>query len=208
MIGLYGCVAGSNIVVHLDDTTLDDDVDTSLWGDVDGDGVVTTADAVVISDYAVGLPVPNLSLVLARGDVNNDGVVNIKDAQQVARYVAGLPTLRVGTPIGHTPIEAYLVTAPLTAGAWSTLRRISQHVKVGGAVVIVLTPVADDSLHTGQAATKALDPSDGGGQMTEAAVQAGCTTFAYRLDVAMLGGPLEIGATEFLVVPRRSTRGT
>ena len=58
-----------------------------VYGDVDGDGEVTTADADLLSRYFAGhdvtLPVPEAA------DVNGDEVVNRKDAMILSRHIAG-----------------------------------------------------------------------------------------------------------------------
>ena len=59
------------------------------YGDVDGDGYVTDADANLVSDYTVG----NATLTseqLIRADVNGDGNVTITDSMLIGRYAAGL----------------------------------------------------------------------------------------------------------------------
>lgn len=75
-----------------------------VWGDVNEDGVVNILDARQILRYSVGLPVVNLTAVIALGDVTADGVVDIMDAQQIARYSVGLRApARVNTRSSAAP---------------------------------------------------------------------------------------------------------
>lgn len=70
---------------------------TSL-GDVDGDGIVSKADADLVAAYSVG----NVQLTQDqhdRADVNCDGIVNIVDALLIAQYAEGN---RVSFPCGES----------------------------------------------------------------------------------------------------------
>ncbi|MGN1457450.1 MAG: leucine-rich repeat protein, partial [Acutalibacteraceae bacterium] len=62
---------------------------TTLKGDVTGDGEVNVADALMIARYDAGLVTFDDSQ-LASADVTGDGKVNIADALMIARYDAGL----------------------------------------------------------------------------------------------------------------------
>ncbi|HLC83568.1 MAG TPA: dockerin type I repeat-containing protein, partial [Bacteroidia bacterium] len=65
-----------------------------LCGDVNSDGIVTSADAMIDARIANGLIVPTLSQVEC-GDVNRDSRINVLDALLIARFSLGLPvTLR------------------------------------------------------------------------------------------------------------------
>jgi hypothetical protein len=63
-----------------------------LRGDVDGDGRVTTADALEILRYTAGLPnvIEGDERALAAADVNRDGVIDTSDAMRILQIVAGL----------------------------------------------------------------------------------------------------------------------
>jgi hypothetical protein len=63
-----------------------------LRGDVDGDGRVTTADALEILRYAAGLPnvIEGDERALAAADVNGDGKIDTADAMRILQIVAGL----------------------------------------------------------------------------------------------------------------------
>lgn len=63
--------------------------DARLLGDVNGDGKVNIADALLISRYDAGLASLDAEQ-LAAGDVNKDNKVNIADALLISRYDAGL----------------------------------------------------------------------------------------------------------------------
>ena len=63
----------------------------SILGDVDGDGIITSADSLLILRQSVQLEnFDDLHLNLA--DVDNDGSVTSADALEVLRYSVGLPT--------------------------------------------------------------------------------------------------------------------
>ena len=61
---------------------------TIVYGDVNGDNIVGILDALLISQYYVGLN-PAV-FIYENADVDLDGTVNIIDALVVARYYVGL----------------------------------------------------------------------------------------------------------------------
>ena len=68
--------------------------DETVYGDVNGDGVVDTEDARVALKIAAGLHVLDSEDQLIRTDVNFDGLVTSLDARQILRGAAGLATLQ------------------------------------------------------------------------------------------------------------------
>jgi len=68
--------------------------DDTLYGDVNGDGVVDTEDARIALKIAAGLHILEGEEQLLRTDVNFDGVVTSIDARQILRGAAGLATLQ------------------------------------------------------------------------------------------------------------------
>lgn len=68
--------------------------DETVYGDVNGDGVVDTEDARVALKIAAGLHVLDSQEQLIRTDVNFDGLVTSLDARQILRGAAGLATLQ------------------------------------------------------------------------------------------------------------------
>ncbi|MBR5947760.1 MAG: dockerin type I repeat-containing protein [Clostridia bacterium] len=60
-----------------------------LWGDVDGSGNVTVADAILLMRYALGVidasAVPNVML----GDMDGNGMISITDSIALLRAVLG-----------------------------------------------------------------------------------------------------------------------
>jgi hypothetical protein len=79
-----------------------------IWGDVDRNGRVNSADALVVLHHSVGLPTGSADMSL--GDVNADSRVTSADALIVLHYSVGLPTggSRVGTPTtqpGPAPVH-------------------------------------------------------------------------------------------------------
>lgn len=61
-----------------------------IVGDVDGDGSITTGDALIILRSLVGLPIV-ASAVVANGDANCDGSVTAADAQLILQLDVGIP---------------------------------------------------------------------------------------------------------------------
>ena len=64
-------------------------VEPIVFGDVNFDGVVDIADALMISRYDAGLTQLDEKQLFA-GDVNGDGEVDIADALMISRYEVGL----------------------------------------------------------------------------------------------------------------------
>ena len=61
-------------------------------GDVDGDGVVDLADAVLVINHYVGKPVT--TFIEKAADVDGDGVVDLADAVLIINYYVGkIPSL-------------------------------------------------------------------------------------------------------------------
>lgn len=71
-------------------------------GDVDNDGAVTTADALLILRHLVQLSLPSRANIARTGDVNCDGQITIADALLLLQVDAGLPVAStcVGKPAG------------------------------------------------------------------------------------------------------------
>jgi hypothetical protein len=70
-----------------------------IWGDVDGDGVSNSRDALVALSVVVGLPV-DTTLNPALADVDADGAVTSRDALIILSGAVGLPVtgFRIGLP--------------------------------------------------------------------------------------------------------------
>ena len=56
-------------------------------GDVDGDGVVDLADAVLVINYYVGKPVSKF--IEKAADVDGDGVIDLADAVRIINFYVG-----------------------------------------------------------------------------------------------------------------------
>lgn len=79
-------------VFALSDVTVmyfSDDASTALTGDVNGDGLVTIADANVIISIVLNGEDSTDAGTLALADVNGDGVVTIADANAVIGIILG-----------------------------------------------------------------------------------------------------------------------
>jgi hypothetical protein len=78
-----------------------------LVGDVNGDGRITSADALAVYSFLAGRTLPTAFDVPGRGDANGDGAITRADAELIMRAAVGRadPTSRVGKPIetGTTP---------------------------------------------------------------------------------------------------------
>lgn len=61
------------------------------WGDVDGDGISGSRDALVALSYVVGLPVDTVTMQPRLADVDADGTVTSRDALIMLSYAVGLP---------------------------------------------------------------------------------------------------------------------
>ena len=62
----------------------------ALGGDVDSDGMVTAADALMILKHAAGLEKFEDDILLLSGDLNSDETVDASDALEVLKKAAGL----------------------------------------------------------------------------------------------------------------------
>ena len=67
----------------------DEEPHTSVMGDLNGDGLVTSEDALLALRYSMGIIGPE-GLDLGAGDVNTDGVVDSSDALLILRYALGI----------------------------------------------------------------------------------------------------------------------
>jgi hypothetical protein len=61
-----------------------------ITGDVDGDGAITSGDALIILRSLVSLPIL-AGATLANGDANCDGRVGVADAQLILQLDIGIP---------------------------------------------------------------------------------------------------------------------
>ena len=61
---------------------------STLLGDVNGDYIVNTVDALMVAQYGMIYPIPEF--IEANADVNCDGSINIVDALIIAQYTVGI----------------------------------------------------------------------------------------------------------------------
>ena len=75
--------------------------ETFLRGDVDGDGVVTIADATLLQRYFAEYAVADRARIVKCGDANCDGKLNIRDVTAIQRYLADFSTgdSQIGKPV-------------------------------------------------------------------------------------------------------------
>ena len=64
----------------------------SIWGDVDGDGSLTVADATAVQKYAIDLPTDTRRFNVNVADVNGDGRVSVLDVTCIQKYIAEFTT--------------------------------------------------------------------------------------------------------------------
>ncbi|HLL82900.1 MAG TPA: invasin domain 3-containing protein, partial [Longimicrobium sp.] len=83
-----------------------------LVGDVNGDGRITSADALAVYAYLAGRPIPATYDVPGRGDADGDGQITRADAELIMRVAVGQPAgdRPVGKPAtpGTAPAEGPL----------------------------------------------------------------------------------------------------
>ena len=60
----------------------------AVWGDVDGDGSITIADATAVQRYAIDLPKGTSRFIADVADVNGDGRVSVLDVTCIQKYIA------------------------------------------------------------------------------------------------------------------------
>lgn len=83
-----------SIVVSVFSIGLTTNAASALWGDANGDGKVTTGDALIVLRVAAGIE-DNLSAEARRlCDVNEDGYITLFDARKILRSAAGLINLQ------------------------------------------------------------------------------------------------------------------
>lgn len=73
-----------------------------ILGDVDGDGVVSIADALLVASYVVGLPLP-AGADINQGDVDADGQITLLDVLMIATYVVDPNNGNLPPGIGQKP---------------------------------------------------------------------------------------------------------
>ncbi|HEY0154539.1 MAG TPA: dockerin type I repeat-containing protein, partial [Longimicrobium sp.] len=86
--------------------------DPGLVGDVNGDGRITSADALAVYAYLAGRPIPASFDVPGRGDADGDGQITRADAELIMRVAVGQASgdRPVGKPVtpGTAPAEGPL----------------------------------------------------------------------------------------------------
>lgn len=88
-------------------SALTDAAFAAVFGDMDGDGKATAADARLSLRSAAGLEEPG-ALPLAAGDCDRDGRVSSVDARRILRHAARLETIE--NPIGLVPADSVPVS--------------------------------------------------------------------------------------------------
>jgi hypothetical protein len=95
-------------------------------GDVDGDGLITANDALLVLRHVVGLIVLTDPAALYAADASRDGTITPYDASLILQAAAGLiviPSFSIQTASGTvlTPIRSDAQSSPASLG-WSLIR--------------------------------------------------------------------------------------
>ncbi len=72
---------------------------SALYGDADGNGAISVADLIFMSQYVANWTGNYDDIFMKLADVYNDGTVNTKDIVLLARYIAKVPGVELGKPI-------------------------------------------------------------------------------------------------------------
>ncbi|NUQ44253.1 MAG: hypothetical protein HUU32_22940, partial [Calditrichaceae bacterium] len=124
---------------------------TGLLGDVNGDGAVTSLDALLILTNDVGIPVPQPVLdriAIGFGDVIDDGLVNSTDALKILTWEVGIPV--------PNPQPDDVVCLPVASLGKSTLPPAAEGTEVNAYAVLNLSgqtlevPVTIDLANSGE----------------------------------------------------------
>lgn len=167
------------------------------WGDVNGDGVANSLDALMVLSYVVGDSLPP-SVNIALGDVDGDGNVNSRDALIILSYAVGLPVPGTRVLLVAAGACGTGVAANLTITPDSLELQVGQEVPVAVAAVDSTgraVPVDSVSWSSSNPGVAAFDVNNG-------AVQArgpGLATLTVQL------GPSIWGTLKVNVLARRTT---
>lgn len=85
---IYSGSTDSAVAPGVAKVTVSDKEENYLYGDVNKDGIINVADAILIQKYIVGISDFD-ETVAVLADVNNDGVINVKDVTLVLKYIVG-----------------------------------------------------------------------------------------------------------------------
>ncbi len=139
---LYVCSDSySQVPVSLDDTGIFTVAPNYILGDLNGDGIVTTADVSIALNIAVGNIEPSEEQRIA-GDVSGDGTILTNDATLITQLAAGLPltppVARKSSFRSHSVKVSVPENAVMPVGgtAWIPVE-ISSAANVSGAFIIL-----------------------------------------------------------------------
>lgn len=104
---------------------------------------------------------------------------------------------------GGNAYTSYVRSQPFMGAAWSTLRRLFQRVIHEGDVTITGTPIRDEQ-ESVQTIEREL--AIGGDTWVTIPMAEHGTVFQVQVGVSDFDAPVEIGAGEVAIVPRRASR--
>jgi len=138
-----------------------------ILGDLNGDGVVNSADAALALEIAVGnvIPTPEQE---AAGDMNGDGRINSADAALIMRLAAGLPT---------TPTVAQVMSIAMTQSTVVSVSVPGDAALPEGGTTWVAVSISDATHLTGADIVLNFDP------FIAAATGARTTTLSANFDI-------------------------
>lgn len=98
-------------------------IDTSVnYGDIDGDGSITTKDALIALRVAAGLETIDDAEAFKRGDINSDGAITVYDARQIFRGGAvGLANLQPSGAFQGFEGDQYFQTEAQAIAVFNTI---------------------------------------------------------------------------------------
>lgn len=97
-------------------------IDTSInYGDVDGNGKISTEDAITVLRVAAGLETIEDPEAFKRADINSDGYITVYDARQIFRSGVGLANLQPSGAFAGFEGDQYFQTEDQAIAVFNTI---------------------------------------------------------------------------------------
>lgn len=97
-------------------------IDTTInYGDVDGNGKISTEDAITVLRVAAGLETIEDPEVFKRADINSDGYITVYDARQIFRSGVGLANLQPSGAFAGFEGDQYFQTEDQAIAVFNTI---------------------------------------------------------------------------------------
>jgi len=125
---------GSNthIIIKKDGTTIEEYI-VVLYGDIDGNGIIDSADTTAIRRILLSVPVDARNLEHLIADINNDSFLDMRDLVAIKKVVANIYTTANQNRLGYMPSRLSSITdfeAPTVAVSSSTVWGASNTITV------------------------------------------------------------------------------